>query len=60
MTNKERSKLQALIRKHVKTQVALSWAGSQEPEDRELIEANAKEAKQSLYNWIALRTDPYV
>lgn len=55
MTNKERSQLQALIRKHVAAQVALSWAGSKEPEDRVIIAERAKEAKTKLYNWMALR-----
>lgn len=57
MTNKERSQLQALIRKHVAAQVALSWAGSKEPEDKGIIEAEAKEAKAKLYNWMALRVN---
>lgn len=57
MTKKEHSQLQSLICKHVAAQVALSWAGSQDPEDREIIEANAEYAKRKLYNWISMRVD---
>ena len=54
MTNQERRKLQALIRKHVSAQVALSWSGSQEPEDRPIIEAKAAEAKARVNNYLAM------
>ena len=57
MTKKERSQLQSLISKHVAAQVALSWSGSQDPEDREIIKANAEYAKRKLYNWISMRVD---
>lgn len=54
MTNQERRKLQALIRKHVAAQVDLSWSGSQDPKDRPVIEANAKAAKAAMNNYLSL------
>ena len=54
MTNQERRKLQALIRKHVEAQVALSWKGSAEPSDRGIVAANAAAAKRELYNYLSM------
>lgn len=54
MSNQERRRLQALIRKHVAAEVALSWSGAQEPSDRKIIEQEAKEAKRACYNYLSL------
>ena len=57
MTNQERRKLQSLIRKHVEAQVALSWSGSAEPSDRDIIAANAEAAKRKLYNYLSMMVE---
>ena len=57
MTNQERRKLQSLIRKHVEAQVALSWSGSAEPSDRDIIAANAEAAKRKLYNHLSMMAE---
>lgn len=48
-------RMQNLIRQHVQAQVELSHAGSQEPSDRKMIEARAREAKQNLYAYLILQ-----
>ena len=47
-------KLNKLIKKYVAAQVELSWAGSQAPIDRPLIEAEAADAKKALRAYIAV------
>lgn len=54
MNNQERRKLQALIRKHVAAEVALSWSGAQDPSDRKIIEQEAKDAKRACYAYLSL------
>lgn len=50
-------RMQNLIRQHVQAQIKLSWSGSQEPEDRPIIEARAKEAKDKLYAYMWLQVN---
>lgn len=54
MTNKERRKLQSLIRKHVAAQINLTWKVGVPPDEREQIEAEAKEAKNKLNAYLSL------
>lgn len=52
-------KLKRLISAHTKAQVALSNSGSQDPEDRPKIEAEAKRAKKALNAHISSMTDDF-
>ena len=54
MKRNQYRKLQSLIRKHTEAQVKLSWSGSADPEDREIIESNAAEAKKRLYSYMSM------
>lgn len=51
-TKAELEKLKRLIKKHTDAQVALSWAGSQDPEDREVIESEAEHSEKALFDHI--------
>lgn len=52
MDSKKKAKLNALIAKHVKAQIALSWAGSEEPEDAEITKGRATLAQNRLRYFI--------
>lgn len=52
-TSTQECGLRAAITKHVKAQIAYSWIGYQSPEEREIIELNAKRAKKNLNDFIS-------
>jgi hypothetical protein len=47
-TNVKRARLMRAIKRYAKTQIALSWQGSQPPEDHPRIEMDAKLAEVLL------------
>lgn len=52
MTGKQKVKLNQLIQALVKAEVDSSWAGSQDPDDRERIRDKADNARQRLRTFI--------
>ena len=52
ITIKQRAHLRALIRRHVATEVAMSWLGGQPPEDHAAIELESERARLALDKFI--------
>ena len=52
MNQKQFNRLKYLIENNTKAQIELSWAGSQMPEDREIIEHRAKKYYKDLSEFL--------
>lgn len=56
MTPAQARKLRRLIRQYAQAKVEDSWKGAQDPQDRPVIEAELKAAKQKLDTFINQQT----
>lgn len=48
----DKRQLKKLIKRHVAAQIALSWKGTERPEDVEEIERRAKNAAKNMNSYI--------